>query len=69
MLGGMKLLQDRGDLLRSVIEMILCLLARGFAIDKAREMAQDAWLRLMEQQRLGKLVSRPARASTEESAE
>lgn len=36
-------------------KVLLSLLARGIRVDRARELVQDTWLRLIEQQRLGKL--------------
>jgi len=35
--------------------VVVSLLARGLPLERARELAQETWLRLMEQQRLGKL--------------
>jgi RNA polymerase sigma-70 factor (ECF subfamily) len=36
--------------------VVVSLLARGVRIDRARDLAQDAWLRLIEQQREGRLA-------------
>jgi DNA-directed RNA polymerase specialized sigma24 family protein len=36
-------------------KVIVALLARGVRLDRARELAQETWLKLMEQQRLGRL--------------
>lgn len=35
--------------------VVVALLARGIRIDRAKDIAQEAWMRLVEQQRLGKL--------------
>jgi RNA polymerase sigma-70 factor (ECF subfamily) len=35
--------------------VVVALLARGIRIDRAKDIAQEAWIRLVEQQRLGKL--------------
>ena len=35
--------------------VVLALLARGVRVDRAKDIAQEAWLRLVEQQRLGRL--------------
>lgn len=35
--------------------VVVALLARGVRIDKAKDIAQEAWMRLVEQQRLGRL--------------
>src|SRR5271154_1359446 len=35
--------------------VVVALLARGIPIDRAKDIAQDAWLRLVEQQREGRL--------------
>ena len=35
--------------------VVVSLLARGLRVDKAKDVAQEAWIRLVEQQRLGKL--------------
>jgi RNA polymerase sigma-70 factor (ECF subfamily) len=35
--------------------VVVALVARGVPVDRARDLAQDAWLRLMQQQRAGKL--------------
>jgi RNA polymerase sigma factor (sigma-70 family) len=35
--------------------VVLALLARGVRIDRAKDIAQEAWMRLVEQQRLGRL--------------
>jgi RNA polymerase sigma factor (sigma-70 family) len=35
--------------------VVVALLARGVPLDRAREITQDTWLRLMEQQRAGRL--------------
>lgn len=35
--------------------VVVALLARGVRIDRAKDIAQEAWMRLVEQQRLGKL--------------
>src|SRR5688500_4188567 len=37
--------------------VVVSLLARGLPIDRARELAQETWLRLMESQRAGRLTS------------
>ncbi len=37
--------------------VIVALLARGLAIERAREIAQEAWMRLIQQHRAGKLES------------
>ena len=37
--------------------VVVSLLGRGLTIDRARELAQETWLRLMEQQRSGRLES------------
>jgi RNA polymerase sigma-70 factor (ECF subfamily) len=34
---------------------VVTLLARGVRVDKAKDIAQEAWMRLVEQQRLGRL--------------
>jgi RNA polymerase sigma factor (sigma-70 family) len=36
-------------------KVVVALLARGVLLERARELAQETWLRLMEQQRLGRL--------------
>src|SRR5262249_31325925 len=36
--------------------VVLALLARGVRIDRAKDIAQEAWMRLVEQQRLGRLA-------------
>ena len=36
-------------------KVVVALLARGVPLDRARELAQETWLRLMEQQRRGRL--------------
>ena len=36
--------------------VVVSLLARGLLIDRARELAQETWLRLIESQRAGRLV-------------
>ena len=36
-------------------KVVVALLARGIALEHAKELAQEAWLRLIEQQRAGKL--------------
>jgi len=36
--------------------VVVSLLARGVRIDRAKDIAQDAWIRLIEQQREGKLA-------------
>ncbi len=36
--------------------VVVSLLARGVRVDRAKDIAQDAWLRLIEQQRAGKLT-------------
>jgi DNA-directed RNA polymerase specialized sigma24 family protein len=38
-------------------KVIVALLARGIPIDRARELAQETWLRLMERQQRGQLVA------------
>ncbi|HEY0705894.1 MAG TPA: sigma-70 family RNA polymerase sigma factor [Polyangia bacterium] len=38
-------------------KVVVALLARGIPIDRARELAQETWLRLMERQRRGQLVA------------
>jgi RNA polymerase sigma-70 factor (ECF subfamily) len=35
--------------------VVVALLARGVRVDKAKDIAQEAWIRLVEQQRLGRL--------------
>jgi RNA polymerase sigma-70 factor (ECF subfamily) len=35
--------------------VVLALLARGVRVDRAKDIAQEAWIRLVEQQRLGRL--------------
>ncbi len=35
--------------------VVVALLGRGFGIDRAKDIAQEAWVRLIEQQRAGKL--------------
>jgi RNA polymerase sigma-70 factor (ECF subfamily) len=35
--------------------VVLALLARGVRVDRAKDIAQEAWMRLVEQQRLGRL--------------
>src|SRR5580692_6059102 len=35
--------------------VVVTLLARGVRVDRAKDIAQEAWIRLVEQQRLGKL--------------
>jgi RNA polymerase sigma-70 factor (ECF subfamily) len=35
--------------------VVVALLARGVRVDKAKDIAQEAWIRLIEQQRLGRL--------------
>ncbi len=35
--------------------VVVALLARGVRVDKAKDIAQEAWMRLVEQQRLGRL--------------
>jgi DNA-directed RNA polymerase specialized sigma24 family protein len=37
-------------------KVVVALLARGVLLERARELAQETWLRLMEQQRLGRLA-------------
>jgi DNA-directed RNA polymerase specialized sigma24 family protein len=37
-------------------KIVVSLLARGVGLDEARELAQETWLRLMQQQRTGKLT-------------
>jgi RNA polymerase sigma-70 factor (ECF subfamily) len=37
--------------------VLVALLARGVPLDEARELAQETWMRLMERQRAGRLVS------------
>jgi DNA-directed RNA polymerase specialized sigma24 family protein len=37
-------------------KVVVALLARGVVLERARELAQETWLRLMEQQRLGRLA-------------
>src|SRR5438045_1493857 len=37
-------------------KIVVALLARGIALEEARELAQETWLRLMQQQRTGKLA-------------
>jgi RNA polymerase sigma-70 factor (ECF subfamily) len=38
-------------------KVIVALLARGVTLDRARELAQETWLRLMERQKRGQLLS------------
>ncbi len=47
--------------------VVVALLARGVAVDRAKDVAQDAWLRLIEQQRAGNLreLKLPALAVTQ----
>jgi RNA polymerase sigma-70 factor (ECF subfamily) len=49
--------------------VVVSLLARGVRIDKAKDIAQDAWVRLIERQREGKLthLSLPGLAVTQAS--
>jgi RNA polymerase sigma factor (sigma-70 family) len=37
-------------------KIVVALLARGIVLDQARELAQETWLRLMQQQRTGRLL-------------
>jgi RNA polymerase sigma factor (sigma-70 family) len=37
--------------------VLVAILARGIPLDRARELAQETWLRLMEQQRAGRLLA------------
>jgi len=37
--------------------VVVTLLARGVRVDRAKDIAQDAWIRLIEQQRAGRLTS------------
>jgi len=37
--------------------VVVSLLARGVRVDRAKDIAQDAWIRLIEQQRAGRLAS------------
>jgi RNA polymerase sigma factor (sigma-70 family) len=37
-------------------KIVVTLLARGIVLDQARELAQETWLRLMQQQRTGRLM-------------
>lgn len=49
--------------------VVVSLLARGVHIDRAKDIAQEAWMRLLEQQKLGKLshLSLPGLAITQAS--
>jgi RNA polymerase sigma factor (sigma-70 family) len=38
-------------------KVLVTILARGIALDRARELTQETWLRLMEQQRAGRLAA------------
>jgi DNA-directed RNA polymerase specialized sigma24 family protein len=42
---------------RHTHRVVVSLLARGLPIDRARELAQETWLRLIESQRAGRLAS------------
>jgi RNA polymerase sigma factor (sigma-70 family) len=48
-------------------KVVVALLARGLPIERAKDIAQEAWLRLLEQQRAGKLreLKLPALAITQ----